>query len=190
MVFNQSFHLLLDTFVPLSDVHVQGIVTAGFAVCPLSPLVERRQQTGARLGNHVVNWNDNQSTAEGLGKALLGAPGQQAQLGTGCCKIRASSLPLEVFFLSLRFLGGCEKRSRGMEQQLKESELLLQPVYYNLFTTTRSTFQRTGGPTVCAWRDLSDTEKVPTRALDLKVRCSWLLFEHMEPLRCSKDTGK
>lgn len=56
MIFNQSFHFLLDTFMPLSDVHVQGVVTAGFAVCPLSPLVERRQQTGPRLGNHVVNW--------------------------------------------------------------------------------------------------------------------------------------
>lgn len=52
-----------------------------------------------------------------------------------------------------------------MEQQLKENELLLQPVYYNCWCYTSqpgapSRGLEEAGPTICGWRDLSDTEKV------------------------------
>lgn len=43
MVLHQSFHLLLDALVPLSDVHMQRIVTAGLAVSPLPPLIKGSQ---------------------------------------------------------------------------------------------------------------------------------------------------
>lgn len=55
MILHESFHLFLGATVPLSDVHMQGIVTAGPAVSPLSPLLESRHQAHARLGHSVVN---------------------------------------------------------------------------------------------------------------------------------------
>lgn len=55
VVLHQSLHLLLDTLVPLGDVHVQRVITAGLAVGPLPPLIEGRQQAGPRLRNDMVN---------------------------------------------------------------------------------------------------------------------------------------
>lgn len=55
VIFHQSVHLLQSSFVPLGDVHVQGVVAARLAVGPLSPLLESSHQTGPGLWQHMVN---------------------------------------------------------------------------------------------------------------------------------------
>lgn len=107
-----------------------------------------------------------------------------------------------------------------MEQQLKEKELLLQPVYYNSWSCTSQPCKglEEAAPANYGWRNLSDfPEKVllplapaqsdphtksssscscrtaskgDTKHLELKIQCSWLLSEYMESLRSSKDTVK
>ncbi len=56
MILHQRLHLFLGAFVPLGDVHMQRIVTAGLAVSPLSPLFESCYQAGAGLRHHVVDY--------------------------------------------------------------------------------------------------------------------------------------
>lgn len=55
MILDQGLHLFLSAFVPLGDVHMQGVVTAGLAVSPLPPLFEGCDQAGAGLRHHVVD---------------------------------------------------------------------------------------------------------------------------------------
>lgn len=62
MILHQSLHLFLTAFVPLGDVHVKGVVTAGLAVSPLPPLFEGCNQAGARLWHHVVDCKTHKQT--------------------------------------------------------------------------------------------------------------------------------
>lgn len=55
VVLHQGLHLLLDALMPLGDVHMQRVVTAGLAVGPFPPLVKGGQQACPRLRNHMVN---------------------------------------------------------------------------------------------------------------------------------------
>lgn len=65
VIFHQSVHLLQSAFVPLGDVHVQGVVAARLAVGPLSPLLESGHQTGPGLWHHMVDC-ETQTTGQGL----------------------------------------------------------------------------------------------------------------------------
>lgn len=85
MIFNQSFHLLLDAFMPLGDIHVQGVVAAGLAVCPFSPLVKRSQQTGPRLRNHVVDWEKTREALVRLAWDLSGVFKAESMPCRTCC---------------------------------------------------------------------------------------------------------
>lgn len=55
MILHESLHLFLSAFVPVSDIHMQRIITAGLAIGPLPPLFESCNQTDARLRHHMVN---------------------------------------------------------------------------------------------------------------------------------------
>lgn len=55
VVLHQGLHLLLDALMPLGDVHMQRVVTAGFAVGPFPPLVEGGQQARPGLRHDMVN---------------------------------------------------------------------------------------------------------------------------------------
>lgn len=56
MILHQHLHFLLDALVPLGDVDVQRVVTAGFAVGPPTPLLKGWQEADARFRDHVVDW--------------------------------------------------------------------------------------------------------------------------------------
>lgn len=45
----------MHALVPLSEVHVERVVTARLAVGPLPPLIEGCYEASARLSYHVVN---------------------------------------------------------------------------------------------------------------------------------------
>lgn len=67
VVLHQGLHLLLSASVPLGDVHVQRVVTAGPAIGPLPPLSEGAQQAGARLRHHMVHCKSTGSSGRGHG---------------------------------------------------------------------------------------------------------------------------
>lgn len=56
MILHQGLHLFLSAFVPLSDVHMKRVVTAGLAISPLPPLFESSNQADARLRHCMVNY--------------------------------------------------------------------------------------------------------------------------------------
>ena len=56
MILHQGLHFFLSAFAPVSDVHMQRVVTAGLAVSPLPPLLEGSNQTDARLRQHMVDY--------------------------------------------------------------------------------------------------------------------------------------
>lgn len=53
---DEGVHLLFDAVVPVGDVHMQTVITAGLVISPLTPLVVGLQETAARLGDHMVHW--------------------------------------------------------------------------------------------------------------------------------------
>lgn len=53
---DEIIHFLLYTVVPVGDIHMQGVVTAGFLISPLPPLVIGLHQAGARLWDNMVHW--------------------------------------------------------------------------------------------------------------------------------------
>lgn len=54
-VLHQKLQLIFNIFIPLGDVYVQRVITAGFLVCGLLPALKRLQQTVTRLRGYVVN---------------------------------------------------------------------------------------------------------------------------------------
>lgn len=56
-VLHQHLQLLPNAIIPACDVHVEGIVTAGFGVCCFVPLLKGSQQAGPGFRNNVVNWD-------------------------------------------------------------------------------------------------------------------------------------
>lgn len=55
-VLHQKLQLIFNIFIPLGDVYMQRVITAGFLVCGLLPALKRLQQTVTRLRGDVVNW--------------------------------------------------------------------------------------------------------------------------------------
>lgn len=55
-VLHQKLQLIFNIFIPLGDVYVQRVITAGFLVCGLLPALKRLQQTVTRLRGYMVNW--------------------------------------------------------------------------------------------------------------------------------------
>lgn len=54
-VFAEVLYFLLDTVIPVGDVHMQSIVTTAFPISPLTPLFIGLRQARLRFRYYMVN---------------------------------------------------------------------------------------------------------------------------------------